>query len=238
MASVLIPVLLLLLLLLVLGGAAVVVGRAWTGAMPTLSARTLLAGYLYLVVLASSVIVAAGIGQLLTAGFAQAFGLEFSYQTYRAQVPPPMRPARIGPSEPTAEQIAEEQRFQEQQRLDQLQNDHRDALAQGITAFLVGGLVWLLHLVAKRRIHRSDEPSVPFLDRAEAIVGLALFTAVGLYFAVTAVYQLVRYALFPQVGAFGQTISPGWALGLALAFVPLWLLRLRRFVAEATPGTP
>lgn len=237
MASVLVPVLLLLLLLLVLGGAAVVVGRAWTGAVPSLSPRALLAGYLYLVVLASTVIVAAGVGQLLTAGFAQAFGLEFSYQTYRS-VPAPMRPTRVGPGEPTAEQIAEEQRLQEQQRFDQLQNDHRDALAQGITAFLVGGLVGLLHLLAKLRIKASGEASVPFLDRAEAIVGLALFTAVGLYFAVTAVYQVVRYALFPQVGAFGQTISPGWALGLALAFVPLWLLRLRRFVAEASPGTP
>ena len=238
MASVLVPILLLLLLLLVLGGAAVVVGRAWSGSVPTLSPRTLLAGYLYLVVLASTVIVAAGIGQLLTAGFATAFGHEFSYQTYRAQVPPPMRPTRVGPGEPTAEQIAEEQRFQEQQRLDHVQNEHRDTLAQGITAFLVGGVVGLLHLVAKRRLHRGGEPAIPFLDRAEGIVGLTLFTAVGLYFAVTAVYQLVRYALFPQVGAYGQTISPGWALGLALAFVPLWLLRLRRFVAEASPGTP
>jgi hypothetical protein len=231
-ASVLVPVLLLLLLLLVLGGAAVVVGRAWTGSAPTLSARTLLAGYLYLVVLASSVIVAAGVGQLLTAGFGQAFGLEFSYQTYRPQMPPPMRPTRLAPGEPTAEQIAEEQRLQEQQRLDQLQNDHRDALAQGITALLVGGSVGMLHWVAKRRF------AIPFLDRTDSIVGLALFTAVGLYFLVTAVYQLIRYALFPQVGAFGQTISPGWALGLALAFVPLWLLRLRRFVAEASRGTP
>ena len=102
MASVLVPVLLLLLLLLVLGGAAVVVGRAWTGAVPSLSPRTLLAGYLYVVVLASTVIVAAGVGQLLTAGFAQAFGLEFSYQTYRPPMPPPMRPTRIGPNEPTA----------------------------------------------------------------------------------------------------------------------------------------
>ena len=228
-ASVLVPVLLLLLLFLVLGGAAVVVGR--TGAVPTPSARTLLAGYLYLVVLASSVIVAAGVGQLLTAGFAQAFGPEFSYQTYRAQMSP-MRPTRAGPGESTAEQIAEEQRLQEQQRLDQMQNEHRDALAHGITALLVGGLVGLLHYAAKRRFAN------PFLDRADAIVGLALFTAVGLYFLVTAVYQLVRYALFPQVGAFGQTISPGWALGLALAFVPLWLLRLRRFVAEASRGTP
>jgi hypothetical protein len=223
---------LLLLLLLVLGGAAIVVGRAWTGSVPTLSPRTLLAGYLYLVVLASSVIVAAGVGQLLTAGFAQAFGPEFSYQSYRAQVPPPMRPTRVGPGELTPEQVAEEQRLQEQQRLDQMSNDHRDVLAQGITALLVGGLVGLLHLLAKRRF------AIPFLDRAEAIVGLALFTATGLYFLVTAVYQLVRYALFPQVGAFGQTISPGWALGLALAFVPLWLLRLRRFVAEASPETP
>jgi hypothetical protein len=234
MVSVFVPVLLLLVVLLVLGGAAVVVGRAWAGAVPSLSPRTLLAGYLYVVVLASTVIVAAGVGQLLTAGFAQAFGLEFSYQTYRPQIPPPARMTRLGPGEPTAEQLAEEQRFQEEQRLDQIRNEHRDALAQGVTAFLVGGLVALPHLLAKRRIRAGGEPSIVFLDRAEGIVGLLLFTAVGLYFAVAAVYQLVRYALFPQVGAFGQTIAPGWSLGLALTFVPLWLLRLRRFVDSAT----
>jgi hypothetical protein len=234
MVSVLVPLLLLLVFLLVLGGAAIVVGRAWTGAVPSLSPRALLAGYLYVVVLASTVIVAAGVGQLLTAGFAQAFGLEFSYQTYRSPLPPPTRLARPGPGEPTAERLADEQRLQEEQRLDQVRNEHRDALAQGITAFLVGGLVALLHLLAKRRIRASGEPAIAFLDRAEGIVGLMLFTAVGLYFAVTSVYLLVRYALFPQVGAFGQTISPGWALGLALAFVPLWLLRLRHLVASAT----
>jgi len=222
-----IPLSIVSLIAVIIAVVALMVIRSRAGQPVELSFLTLVVGYFYCVLIITTIVVAFGLSTLLKAGLSDVFGREFSYGS-----PPMARPAlppgERGPVEgrvPTPEEQYERQ-------LQERENQYRDDLIEGITMSVVGGIIWMAHFLGRRRVREADDPTQPFLNRAYLTGMLAIFTIVSIISLPQSLYELLRYYLIP-VDEFYYRQGPGGSLGIALVFVPLWIIGLTAFLRQA-----
>jgi len=136
--------------------------------------------------------------------------------------PPPPGVEAAAPASPTSEQIEQAKRQQER--------SYRDSLIQGISMAVVGGIIWVLHLVGRRRM--GLEEAEPFFKKAYLALLLGIFSVVGIIFLPTAVYETLRYYILGPVNEFDYRPAPGGSLATAIVFVPFWVYYLLALLRE------
>ncbi|MFH1487187.1 MAG: DUF5671 domain-containing protein [Chloroflexota bacterium] len=225
--SILVPTGLLTVIALVV----FLVSRVRAGGFQEISVRVLLTCYFYLVIVVSLIVTLAGFSTLVKAGLGSALGREFSY--YRSTVvkplPPPPSPAGE-PVRPAPEQPSEEEQRQRQQR--EVEASFRGDLLQGLSATVIGGLVWLVHVFGRRRFETDEERRESLLNRAYLFLLLAIFSVVGVISAAQGVYETLRFYLVESVEPYAFQSPPGDTLATAIVFVPVWVYYLNALIRE------
>jgi len=212
------------------GGGVYLVARARSGERPGLPWRALLRLYLYLVLVASLMVMVSGLADLVRAGLGMALGKEFSY--YPAYVPAvePFPPSPAG--EPPAKPQPPNPEEQAQPREEGLNRALREGLLRGISFSLVGAMVWGAHLWARRRLEEPGEGE-DLLGRGYLVLLLVLFSVVVLVSLPSALYDALRFYLLEREG-----IRPGAPLATALTALPFWAWYLRQAVRTLRRDRP
>ena len=163
-------------------------------------------GYIWLVVLASIIMLAIGLTDIHQSWESFAFGDEFAYA-------PDYIPCKF----PIEGDICDGKYV-----YDDLAAER--GMVRGITlvtsALLLGGLHWAFGRKLK------DSPEAKPIYRAFIIIGLMIFGITSLIAIPMAVYTTVSYVMFGLETAIehrGSADYPGSALATALAFTPIWI---------------
>lgn len=222
---------LVVLTLIVAAAVAIVRGRGAEGWNIQFSG--VLAAYAALVMLVSVFLVAAGLGALLKAGLAEAFGRDFSYDTtpypqYREiPVEPAATPGEAAPGpaggEPATPSPSEPR--QPERWVDPSDSAIRDDVATGITLTFVGAVLFAIHATMAVALRRRGAQGERVIARAYNLLGLATATIGFLALAAMALNDIVRRYLVEggEVESW-QVRHPGEHLGFAIVFLPtaLW----------------
>lgn len=233
------PLLFLVVLAAIIAIVVFVVVRLRSGEPLVLSFRALLTAYFYLMTIVSLLILAVGLSILLKAGLGSALGREFSYYSSPMQrmvkpAFPPGRIEKIGEElrVPTEEELRAQQEEQRAQQARRIENQFRTDLVQGITMVVVGGLVWVSHLLGRGQIENRQDSAYPFYNRAYLTLLLAIFSVAGVIALVSGINDTLRFYIIPVVDEFEYHSPPGGNLAAALVFVPVWLYYLLAFVRQ------
>src|SRR5438309_6001117 len=218
--------------------------RGSRGAEPVTS-RTLLRAYLRLAYLISLVVFLAGAALTSTAGFASAFGHDFSYSRIQLQYP------SCGPVPPPGASSLQQQSYQaclKSQPPGLGGNDNRQAdnLILGLSLLLGGLVIGAGHRLGQLALETRDERSDSSLARAEGMIGTAGFGLVSIVTIPLASYQLLRFAILGTQSSpdSGPPSPPGGAVATAIVFALAWGYYLAGFVRRvrrpsgAAPGGP
>ena len=227
----LITLLVVLLVLLgigsVIAAAIYVIMQLRAGESLNLSLRLLFRLYLYLALLASLLVVVSGLAHLGQAALSGPIGREFSYYPkyklapVRVVEPELARPADEEPTEtsPTPEE-------QEEERHQSLERAFQEGLLQGASLTIVGGIIWGVHFIGRRRLEREEEgQEAPLLNRVYLLVLLLVFSIITITSLPGAVFETLRYYLLDTQETFRS--QPGGKLATALVALPFWLFYLR-----------
>lgn len=223
-ANFLIPLLILLGLALVVIGVVAVVVRIYRHEAVDVSFRQILLIYCYAVTLVSIVTVVLGLASLANAGLSVAFGRDFSFQA-----PPVFARALEGPPGAVkAESTIEEQ---QQRRARELERHFRESLVQGLTLPVVGGLIALVHVLARRRLEAATGPDAGFFRKPYLALLLAVFGGVALVSLPVGLYEALTFWVV-EADPESYRPAPGGSLANAIAFTPFWLYFLWATVRE------
>ncbi len=226
--SIIIPLSIVSVLAIVIAAAVLVVSRLRSSQPIVLSFLTLITAYFYMVLIISAIVVAFGLSTLFKAGLSDVFGRDFSYgqpPSFKVSAPPVEGPnGAIKPGAPTPEE-------QQQRNLKARESQYRDNLIEGITISIVGALIWLVHFFGMRKVRQLGDPTQPFFHRAYIIILLVIFTVVGIVSLPQSVYESVKFYLVPA-DEFTYKQGPGGSIGMALVFVPLWIMSLTNILRQ------
>ena len=92
---------------------------------------------------------------------------------------------------------------------------------QAGTLTVIGGVLWGLHAMGRRRLEHADNPYYEFFNKAYSAILLALFGVAGITSLTSGVYETLRFFLIPQ-DEFNYGGPPGGAISAAIVFVPIW----------------
>ena len=115
------------------------------------------------------------------------------------------------------------ERLREELGRSQLETErqYKSDLVQAGTLTLIGGVLWGLHSMGRRRFQHADNPYNEFFYKAYAAILLALFGVAGITSLTSGVYETLRFFLIPT-DEFSYGSQPGDAIGAAIVFVPVW----------------
>ncbi len=217
--SVIIPVVIVLALAVVAAAVVFFAIKLRSGESLSIPFRSLLVAYFYLLSAAGFIVLMIGLSGLLNVGLSSALGRDFGYSRpfmpTAVAVPPERLSEKPLPGGPTTE---EQQRQAEQQQ----DRQFREGLLQGISMFLVGGLVWALHTLGRRRTETAVERQTGFLQMAYLAVLLVVCSLVGIISLASGMYDTLRFYLLAPTDQFSYMPPPGQAASVALAFTPAW----------------
>ena len=220
--------------LIILGVAAAIAGGVYfffslrRGEDVQLSLRGLFRGYLYIMSLASLLIMISGISHLVQWGFAVGFGNEFSYRPARLELALPqerfLRERGLPlPPELTPEEREEARRLEEERRIEGLDLAFKTGLLDGIIFTGIGALLWGAHLWGRRRLETIQERESSALNRIYLIVLILVLGIITISTLPVAARDALRYGLLDTGLAFSP---PGGRLGTAIVVLPFWLVYL------------
>lgn len=201
--------------------------RARAGEPFTVRLALLFRLYLYLMSLVSLMVMVFGLAFLLNAGFTPAFGKDFSYQApplYRPiekATPPPAKGEGPEAAVPQGASNLEEQRAN---RDKELNRQFREGLINGIIMTALGGVVWVTHTVARRRMDAPLERKENLLNRAYVMVLLLIFGIGSIVGLTSGLSQAVKFAVAGDEYTYRS--APGNSLAIAIMFVPFWIYYL------------
>ncbi|MBV8084519.1 MAG: hypothetical protein JO247_06850 [Chloroflexi bacterium] len=204
------------------------------GTRDVLSAAVLLRFYLHIASFVTLVVLVSGLIYLAT-GLMSLGSMDFSY-SHPAFVTP------IGPpgANQTQQNLDQERQQVEQQGLEHQQDSQATDLIRGGTLMVIGGALFFLHTVLRRRQARDDTPETAgSFMRGYLIVGLVTFGVVGLVALPVGVYQTLKFVLITPLPT-QQRVAPGNTLATGIILTPLWvwyLLALMRQARRAAPET-
>lgn len=233
--SIIIPVV-IVLGLAVVAAAVVFFGiKLRSGEVRSISFRTLLTAYFYLLSIAGLIVMLVGLSGLLNAGLSVPLGRDFSYfapPVSKAPIPPAPAggPATVAP--PTQDQQQEDARRQQERQF-------RESLLQGISMLMVGGVVWVIHTLGRRRTETPEERETGFLHIAFLVILLLISSLVGVITLSSGIFEALRFYLIEPATQFEFRNPPGPNVSTALVFTPTWaycLILLLRRVRQRQPG--
>lgn len=201
------------------------------------SSRNLLRAYLRLAYMVSLVIFLVGAVNVLTAGFAGAFGRSFSYDAnFYGSAPVCPQPAPAASAPPGKCVSDSGNAFSPSDT--RLQDD----LIRGFSLLVTGLILGAGHRFGQRAMETPAERSGSGLARAEMLIGTVGFGLVAIVALPIASYSVLHRVVLgsgPPVGS-SSSDTPGAALAVAVVFLPAWLYYLFGFVRKvrASPATP
>ena len=192
------------------------------GTQGGVTSRTLLRAYLRFAYLVSLVVFLVGAVNVLTAGFATAFGHGFSYtqQSYPcpACINPTGLPGTVSPVPCPAPK----------------DNRQADDLIRGVSLLVAGLILGAGHRAGQIALESTAERRESALARAEGLLGTTGFGVVAIITIPWAVYVALRYVVLGTGSDLSSTPEPpGGALASAIAFTPAWAYYLAIFVSRA-----
>lgn len=224
MVGLLLPLLALAAFAVVIALAVFVIGRLRSGESLTVSPRTVLLGYLYVMTLAGLLTTAVGLSAGLKVALTVPFGSEFSY--YQPPVVRPLAPGADGEARPTPEDAEARARAE-------VERQRRQDLIQAATAVSVGIVVFAAHSIGRRRVGRSLATADALLRRGYTAFLLAVFGIGGLLSLIIGLQEVLQYWLLPAADEYGYRSPPGQSVATAVVFVPLWLFYLQALVRQS-----
>lgn len=212
-----------------------IVVRIRSGEPLLLSFRSLFTAYFYLMCFVSFIILALGLSILIKAGFGGTLGREFSYHmSPKGVYVAPAYPEVEGQPSRGKEITPEERAKQLEREKQRIENEYRTDIIQGATAAVVGGLIWVIHLIGRRRVEDREDPTYPFYNKAYLVLLLAVFAIAGIIALVIGIYDTLRFYLlsYPE-DAFFTRPTPGRNLAAAIVFVPVWIYYVLTFMRQS-----
>jgi uncharacterized membrane protein YedE/YeeE len=186
-----------------------------------LAAGVLLRFYLYIASFVTLVVLVAGLTYLLTGLFSLG-SRDFSYTHFVQPAPPPNAPATVNNAQ-----------FNQQQ-LDAQQDHQTTDLLRGATLAVVGGLLFGIHVILRRRGAPEESVEGNF-RRGFLMVGLVTFGLVGLVALPVGIYQTLKFFLIAPL-ATQERVAPGNTLATGLVLTPLWIYYLAALTKQARPA--
>jgi uncharacterized membrane protein YedE/YeeE len=202
------------------------------GTKDVLSAGVLLRFYLHIASFVTLVVLVSGLIYLAT-GLMSLASKDFSYS--RSVFVAPIG----GPSSNQTQQDIDRERGQvEQQGFEHQIDQQATDLIRGGTLTVIGGLLFGLHTVLRRRQAQEDEPEAAgnFL-RGYLIVGLITFGVVGLVALPVGVYQTLKFVLITPLPT-QQRVAPGNTLATGIILTPIWVFYLMALMRAARRPRP
>ena len=215
-ASIIIPMAVVLGLALVIAVVVYFAFRLRSGEPINISFRLLLTAYFYLLTIAGLIVLLVGLSGLVNAGLGAVLGRDFSYTR-----PPIARPIPVTP-EGVPQKTApspEEQRLQAER---QQERQSREGLLQGGSMAVIGGIVWALHSLGRRRMEEGEERAASFLRMGYLLVLLAVSSLVSMITLSSGVFETLRFYLVESVNEFEFRSPPGQNVSAAVVFTPVW----------------
>ena len=187
--------------------------RIKSGISLSISYKAALRAYFYIVILVSIGLTGVGgVSTLINVGLGEMVGREFSYgevyQDHRELQD------RKNNGDPSSYVVGDNRPLSEKINLEMKGN-----LINGISLAVIGSFLMLVHFLGRRWVETVDEHS-DLLRRLYLIAGLAIFAVITIVSLIAGIPETLRYALFK--GEPGQE-SPGEALSIAIAGLPIWV---------------
>jgi hypothetical protein len=204
--------------------------------------RIMLRVYLLVVIVAGLLVFTQGASNLLQVGFATLGSNQFSYTPVYIGFPSDsVRQPRAAVEFKDRQQLTdveleeladiEAERQTEQVALDEerrrlgLDRAKKEGLIQGISFLIIGLLILLSHLAARRWLETREE-RVSLLNRVYLIVVTITFGIITIVLMPQAVFETFSYIVLDPVDSFGSRTQPGDKLALAITTPPVWLIYL------------
>ncbi len=215
----------------VIGGVVYFILRLRAGERVTVSLRFLLSAYLYLASIVGLMVLVHGAALLLNAGLSIPLGRDFSYSAqpiFRPMGTLETRESREGKLL-TGQPTIEEQRAQ---RARMLERSYREGILNGAINAFFGGLVWGVHLFARRRLEAGTETQQDILRKPYLIVLLLIFGIGSVITLPSGTFEAIRYYVIEPVEEFEFRNPPGPKLATSVIFTPVWVLYLLATLRE------
>lgn len=240
-------------LALLVGGAVVVFLRLRSGVTVDIPMRLLLRLYLYVVIIVGLILFTQGTSHLLRAGFAAAWGDDFSYNPVyvpypvRAESPRAIEPLELKERAALTDQereelsrlLADRERqdleLRREQRKDGLERAREEGLIQGVSFVLIGGIIWLVHVLGRRWLETEEELRSP-LNRVYLIIIVVIFAVITIVNLPQAVFEGLRFAFLDPLDEFDGRYQPGSKLALSIASLPIWITYLAEAIRAVRKG--
>ena len=248
----LIAFLVLVGLAVLVGGAVVVFLRFRSGVDVHISTRLLLRLYLLVVVIVGLILFTQGASHLVRAGFAAAWGNEFSYQQRYVSTPEERgferapQPVELKTREELSDEeleelsqiIAEREKKQAELREIQLERGleraQEEGLIKGVSFAIIGGIIWLVHVLGRRWLETQEEMA-SIINRVYLVLIVVSFGVITIVNLPQGVFESLRFAFLDPIDEFSR-YQPGGKLALSIASLPIWIVYLTGAIRSVRRG--
>jgi hypothetical protein len=235
---------------MLIAGAVIVFLRFRSGINVQISMRLLLRLYLYIVVVVGLILFTQGASHLLRAGFAAAWGNEFSYQPVYVSTPEELvrgtDPLELKPRDQLTDEelerlsqiLADRERRQAELRQVKLERGldraHKEGLIKGISFAIIGGVIWLVHVLGRRWLE-TEEETASIVNRVYLVLIVVIFGVITIVNLPQGVFEGLRYALLDDFDELSR-YQPGGKLALSIASLPIWIVYLTGAIRAVRRG--
>ena len=239
-------------LALLVGGAVVVFLRFRSGVDVHISTRLLLRLYLLVVVVVGLILFTQGSSHLVRAGFAAAWGNEFSYQQRYVSTPEERgferapQPVELKTREDLSDEELEElsqiiaERDKKQAELREIQLERglkraqEEGLIKGVSFTIIGGIIWLVHVLGRRWLETREEMD-SIISRVYLVLIVVTFGVITIVNLPQGVFESLRFAFLDPIDEFSR-YQPGGKLALSSASLPIWIVYLTGAIRSVRRG--
>lgn len=204
-----------------------------------LTVKNLFIFYLYFMTFVSLIMLALGVSSLIKSGMAKTVGAEWISSEFRylemnqTSCADMWIEKGITGTEEQKNQIQrceEEQARQKKETEQRKQNLWKELLLNGLTFTLMGGLVFLLHLVGLKNI--TKEPDSHLMYQLFLVYAAIFFGIGAIYMLSTGLYSWLYYLLLNVNLSTFSGPTPGEVLPVGIVFLPIWLLAIKALLKD------
>ena len=188
------------------------ISRIKSGISLSISYKTALRVYFYVVILVSVGLTGVGgVSTLINVGLGEVVGREFSYgEVYQDH----RQLQDLKNNEDSPSYVVGDNRSLSEK----IDLEMKGSLINGISLAVIGSFLMLVHFLGRRWVETVDEHS-DLLRRSYLIAGLAIFAVITIVSLIAGIPETLRYALLEVEP--GRE-SPGEALSVAIVGLPIW----------------